>query len=132
MATATVNSRGQITIPAEVRAALRQSQVDRVVFVELEGGQFTMVADTQPVQRLKGMIDKPKTAVTTQDINKAAAHRPSKYTQVRHADQKVKRAVLCQIKPPVSEYTNRVTAISPSKHTDLPLIVHLGEIKRLS
>ncbi|MNF84869.1 putative regulator PrlF [compost metagenome] len=64
MATATLNSRGQITIPAEVRTALVQRQGDRVEFVELDGGQCVMVVATQPVQRLKGMIRKPKTAVS--------------------------------------------------------------------
>lgn len=79
MATAKVNSRGQITIPPEVRAALALSQGDRVVFVELGSGQFAMVAANQPVQRLKGMIHKPKTVVSIEDMNIAAALRSKKY-----------------------------------------------------
>ncbi|MHC8392686.1 AbrB/MazE/SpoVT family DNA-binding domain-containing protein [Pseudomonas sp. LB3P93] len=63
MATATVNSRGQITIPADVRAAFGLHQGDRVELVELEGGQFAMVVVTQSVHRFREMIQKPKTTV---------------------------------------------------------------------
>lgn len=69
MATATVNSRGQITNPAEGRAALRLNQEFRVEFFEQEGGQFAIVAVSQPVKRLKGMIHPPRTPVSIDDLN---------------------------------------------------------------
>ena len=40
------------------------------MFVELEGRQFTLVAGTQPVQRLKGMIHRPKTAVSIEELGR--------------------------------------------------------------
>lgn len=79
MATATANSKGQITIPAEIRAELGLNQGDRVEFVEQEGGQFAMVAAIQPVQRLKGMIHKPKATVSIEDVNRAVARRSTNY-----------------------------------------------------
>lgn len=56
MVTATVNSKGQITIPVQVRAALGLQPGDEVEFVNLDNGQFAMVAATYSVERLKGMI----------------------------------------------------------------------------
>ncbi|NMM26333.1 MAG: AbrB/MazE/SpoVT family DNA-binding domain-containing protein [Glaciimonas sp.] len=63
MPTATVTSKGQITIPASVRAALGLDAGSRVEFVETEKGKYTIVAVTSPVLALKGMLlrqpDKP-------------------------------------------------------------------------
>ena len=73
MATATVNSKGQITIPAQVRASLGLRPGDRVDFVEIENRQFAIVAVTHSVKRLKGMIRKPQNAVSIEDMNTAVA-----------------------------------------------------------
>ena len=69
MATTTVSTKGQITIPAQVRASLGLRPGDRVDFVEIENGQFAIVAVTQSVKRLKGMIRKPQNAVSIEDMN---------------------------------------------------------------
>jgi hypothetical protein len=50
-------------------------QGDRVEFVEVEEGQYSMVAATEPVQRLKGMMHKPKAAVSIDAMNIAVAGR---------------------------------------------------------
>jgi AbrB family looped-hinge helix DNA binding protein len=71
MTFATVTSRNQITIPAQVRASLGLRPGDRVDFVEIENGQFAIVAVTQSVERLKGMIRKPEIAVSIDDMNEA-------------------------------------------------------------
>jgi len=73
MATATVNSKGQITIPVLVRNALGLQPGDEVEFVNLENGQFAMVAATYSVERLKGMIRKAKVNVSIDDMNKVFA-----------------------------------------------------------
>ena len=54
MSTATMTSKGQITIPALVRAALGVEAGDRVEFVQIEPGHFELVAATQSVTALKG------------------------------------------------------------------------------
>jgi antitoxin PrlF len=75
MATATVSSKGQITIPAQVRASLGLQPGDRVEFVEIEAGQFDIRAATHSVKTLKGMIHRPETAVSIEDMNAiTAAH----------------------------------------------------------
>ena len=73
MATATVSSKGQITIPAQVRASLGLRPGDKVDFVEIEKRQFAIVAVTQSVKRLKGIIRKPQIVVSIEDMNTAIA-----------------------------------------------------------
>ncbi len=78
MTTATVSSKGQITIPAQVRQALQVAAGDRVEFVEVEPGRFEFFAATQSVKALKGMFGKaslPKARVTIADMNLAIARR---------------------------------------------------------
>jgi AbrB family looped-hinge helix DNA binding protein len=76
MATATVTSKGQITIPAQVRNALGLEAGDRVEFVEQGKGQFAIVAATRSVQELKGRFQgKRSKAVTIEEMNAAIAKR---------------------------------------------------------
>lgn len=71
MSTATLTSKGQITIPAAVRAALGVETGDRVEFVQVEPGRFELVAATQSVTALKGLIRKPAAPVTIEAMNEA-------------------------------------------------------------
>jgi antitoxin PrlF len=75
MTTATVTSKGQITIPAEVRQSLQVSAGDRVEFVQVEPGQFLFVAANRSVTELKGMFGKSAKAVSIDDMNRAIAAR---------------------------------------------------------
>lgn len=75
MATATLTSKGQITIPVQVRAALGLDTGDRVEFVEMEDGKFAIIAASKSVRDLKGLIRKPARAVSIEEMNLAiAAH----------------------------------------------------------
>lgn len=69
MATATVNAKGQITIPVQVRATLGLQPGDEIEFIDLRNGQFAIVAATCSVARLKGLIRKPKVIVSIDDMN---------------------------------------------------------------
>ncbi len=44
---------------------------DRVEFIELEKGQFAIIASKHPVQDLKGLIRKPPKPVSIEDMNAA-------------------------------------------------------------
>jgi antitoxin PrlF len=68
MASATVNSKGQITIPVQVKAALGLQPGDEIEFIDLRNGQFAIVAATCSVKRLKGSIRKPKVIVSIDDM----------------------------------------------------------------
>jgi AbrB family looped-hinge helix DNA binding protein len=73
MSTATITSKGQITIPATVRHALGLSTGDKVEFIEGDNGQFVLVAATLSVQSLKGIIRRPKTPVSIDMMNNTIA-----------------------------------------------------------
>lgn len=73
MATATLTSKGQITIPVSVRAALGLDTGSRVEFVDTGNGQFAIVPATSPVVALKGLLSKPAKPVSIEDMNRAIA-----------------------------------------------------------
>jgi len=75
MATATLTSKGQITIPAEVREAMGVDTGDRVEFVELAPGRYEFIAATRPVTALKGMFGKPRKSVSIDEMNAVIARR---------------------------------------------------------
>ncbi len=75
MSTATLTSKGQITIPAEVRRVLNVKAGDRVEFVQVEPGRFELIAATRSVRELKGMFGKPARTVSIEDMNRAIAER---------------------------------------------------------
>lgn len=78
MSSATLTSKGQITIPAAVRAALGVDTGDRVEFVETAPGHFELVAATQSVKALKGIVRKPDRPVSIADMNAAIARQGAK------------------------------------------------------
>ncbi|WP_374347741.1 AbrB/MazE/SpoVT family DNA-binding domain-containing protein [Chitinimonas sp.] len=78
MATSTLSTKGQVTIPAAVRGALGLHAGDRIDFVELEPGQFAIVAATKSVDDLKGLLGKPAAPVSIEAMNEAIAQGASK------------------------------------------------------
>ncbi|MFO1216956.1 MAG: AbrB/MazE/SpoVT family DNA-binding domain-containing protein [Burkholderiaceae bacterium] len=75
MTTATLTSKGQITIPAEVRRLLNVQTGDRVEFVQIEPGRFEIVAATRSVRELKGLFGKPARTVSIEEMNRTIAER---------------------------------------------------------
>ena len=73
MTTATISSKGQITIPADVRQAMQVATGDRVEFVEVEAGRYEFVAATRSVTELKGMFGKARRVVSIEEMNRAIA-----------------------------------------------------------
>jgi antitoxin PrlF len=78
MTTSTLTSKGQITIPSVVRAALGIEAGSRVEFIETAKGQFSIVPATNSVKELQGMLRKPAKAVSIEDMNLAIANQASK------------------------------------------------------
>jgi len=77
MATATLTSKGQITIPVAVREKLGVAAGDRLEFVELSPGEFALKAATEDVRALKGMIRRPGKPVPVDAMNAAIKRRGS-------------------------------------------------------
>jgi antitoxin PrlF len=78
MTTATLTSKGQITIPADVRRALNLQAGDRVEFVQVESGRFELVAATRSVRELKGMLGTPTRTLSIADMNRVIAEQGAK------------------------------------------------------
>lgn len=73
MSTATLTSKGQITIPAPVRASLGVESGDRIEFVQIAPGRFEVIAATLPITGLKGIIPTPAMPVSIDAMNEAIA-----------------------------------------------------------
>lgn len=71
MATATLTTKGQVTIPLDVRQRLGLEAGDRIEFVELESGEYAIKPAIDDVRSLKGMLRKPAKRVTVEDMNAA-------------------------------------------------------------
>jgi antitoxin PrlF len=80
VSTSTVTSKGQITIPRDVRVALDLSAGDKVDFVKVDDG-YKLVPCRQDVRTLKGRFaGRVSRPVTLDEMNEAIAHSA---TQVR-------------------------------------------------
>jgi antitoxin PrlF len=75
MTTATLSSKGQITIPLLVRQKLGVDTGDRVEFIELANGQFALVPATEDVRTLKGIVPKPPTPLSVEEMRRIIANR---------------------------------------------------------
>ena len=68
--TATVTSKGQITVPMRIRKHLQVDKGDRIEFLIGSDGKVTLMAATADVKKLKGMVGKPDRLVTVGDMNR--------------------------------------------------------------
>ena len=75
MTTATLTSKGQLTLPVAVRTAMGVDTGDRVEFVEVGPGRFECMAATGSVTALKGMFGISAKRVSIEDMNAAIARR---------------------------------------------------------
>jgi antitoxin PrlF len=79
MAAATITSKGQITIPAQVRTALGVDAGDRIEFVEVGKGEFNIVAATRSVRELSGFLKRRgRKPVSIEEMNAAIAEGASR------------------------------------------------------
>ena len=75
MATATMTTKGQITIPAAVRASLGLDTGSRIEFVEIEKGKYAIVPATGSVLALKGILRRTGRPVSIARMNEVIAMR---------------------------------------------------------
>ena len=69
-----MTSKGQITVPVEVRRALGLQAGSKVEFVRTEQGDYELVVKTGSIRDLKGMLPPPEVPVTIEQMNEAVAH----------------------------------------------------------
>lgn len=71
---ATMTSKGQITMPKDVRDDLNLVAGSRVMFVKLPNGQYNVVPRTGSLADLSGILHDPsRPALTIEEINDAIA-----------------------------------------------------------
>ena len=73
MSAATLTSKGQLTLPKDVRVALGVGPGDRVDFIRMEDGNFAVLPATHSVKSLKGIVARPRKSVSLADMDKAIA-----------------------------------------------------------
>ncbi len=74
MPSATVTSKGQVTIPKPIRQALKVGAGDRLDFVMEGGGRVVIRAGTANVSNLKGILHRPgRRPVSVDEMNAAIA-----------------------------------------------------------
>jgi antitoxin PrlF len=79
LAAATLTSKGQITIPVRIRAALGVDAGDRVEFVEVEKGKFLIMAAKRSLQELNGLFKgRRRRPATVEEMDAAIARGISK------------------------------------------------------
>lgn len=71
MATATMTSKGQITIPKEIREALGIQAGDRIDFITETDGRVILKAATLEISALEGILyEKGRKPVSIEDMNR--------------------------------------------------------------
>jgi antitoxin PrlF len=71
MAAATITSKGQLTLPKEIRTAMGVDPGDRIAFRVHEDGVVTVEPETLDLQTLRGSVRTKITGVTLEAMNEA-------------------------------------------------------------
>lgn len=69
MTASTMTTKGQVTIPLDVRRRLGLDTGDRIEFVEIGDGMFAIKPAIDDVRSLKGLLRKPAKPVSVEDMN---------------------------------------------------------------
>ena len=78
MPTATMTSKGQITIPKFIRDAFGIKPGDRIEFFIDDEGKLVVWPITQDITSIKGIVDYSGPTVSVEDMNKAIQQRCGK------------------------------------------------------
>jgi len=78
MTAATITSKGQITIPKDIRSLLSLQSGDRIDFVVDDQGKVSFIPVTKNVTSLKGIVAKPAKPVSIEDMDATIKSRGSR------------------------------------------------------
>jgi antitoxin PrlF len=81
MSTATLTSKGQITLPSELRRSLQLNSGDRIEFFHQADGTVAL----RPVRDLKGIVPKPGKPVSIAQMKRAVASAIAKKDKARRS-----------------------------------------------
>jgi antitoxin PrlF len=71
MPTAKVTSKGQVTIPNEVRKALNLKPGDRIDFFQNQHGEFVLLPRNRSIRDLEGCVPRLDYVPTIEELNEA-------------------------------------------------------------
>jgi antitoxin PrlF len=86
MPTATMTSKGQITIPVKVRKALGLKPGAQIDFYEGENGLYTLWPKTGSIMEMEGCIPKPDHIITIEEMNQAILDRAAELDAATRSD----------------------------------------------
>lgn len=75
MATATITTKGQATIPKEIRTHLHLQPGDRLEFIIDEDGRVLVMPATIDAADLAGILPAPRRPVSTEEMNRVIRKR---------------------------------------------------------
>ena len=73
MSEAKMTTKGQITVPKDVRLKLGLRPGDRVRFIVEDAGRVRLLPAKRDISELVGMLPKPKRALTLEEMDEAIA-----------------------------------------------------------
>jgi AbrB family looped-hinge helix DNA binding protein len=73
MSEAKMTSKGQITVPKEVRVKLNLKAGDRVLFILQDDGSVRLRAANKDISSLRGILPAPKRALTIEEMDEGIA-----------------------------------------------------------
>ncbi|MBT5293253.1 MAG: AbrB/MazE/SpoVT family DNA-binding domain-containing protein [Cellvibrionales bacterium] len=76
MATATMTSKGQITVPAAIRSDLDIHAGDKIQFIKIGEGRYEILPATDAITKLKGLV-KTQKVVSIEKMNEAIRSKSS-------------------------------------------------------
>ena len=71
MSSATMTSKGQVTVPRDVRASLGLSAGDRLDFIRMEDGNYIIVPASGSIRSLEGVLAPRGRPVTLEEMEEA-------------------------------------------------------------
>lgn len=87
MPTATITSKGQITIPIEVRKSLKLKAGDKINFFETEDGKYTFEPKTGSIMDLRGCIPNLGYTVSIEEMDEAIMDHVAELDAVTLSDE---------------------------------------------
>jgi antitoxin PrlF len=86
MPTATMTSKGQITIPVKVRKALGLKPGVRIDFYEVEDGEYAFRPKTGSIMDMRGCLPKPDHPISIEEMNQAVLDRAAMLDAATRSD----------------------------------------------
>lgn len=73
METSTISTKGQTTIPVEVQKSLNLKPGDKLQYIIKSDGSVKLLPKTLSIKDIVGVLPKPETAASLEEINEAAS-----------------------------------------------------------